>query len=59
MCVSIYLGDTLFVSSCGKFFEGTPEQMYHALFEVLALLPEETVRVWLHTIYEFINQLLF
>ena len=36
-------GDTLFVCGCGKFFEGTPPQMYHALGEVLASLPEDTV----------------
>ena len=36
-------GDTLFVGGCGRFFEGTPEQMYHALCEVLGTLPHETV----------------
>ena len=37
------LGDTLFLSACGKFFEGTQEQMYHALIEVLGNLPKTTV----------------
>ena len=37
------VGDTLFIGGCGRFFEGTPEQMYHALCEVLASLPPETV----------------
>ena len=44
--VSFFLsfsGDTLFVGGCGKFFEGTPEQMYHALCEVLGSLPDDTV----------------
>ena len=36
-------GDTLFLGGCGRFFEGTAEQMYHALCEVLAALPPETV----------------
>ena len=36
-------GDTLFIGGCGRFFEGTPEQMYHALCEVLSSLPPETV----------------
>lgn len=37
------LGDTLFVAGCGKFFEGTPEEMYRALIEILGRLPPETV----------------
>ena len=41
--MSLLEGDTLFVGGCGKFFEGTPEQMYSALCEVLASLPEDTV----------------
>ena len=36
-------GDTLFVGGCGKFFEGTAEQMYTALITVLGSLPKETV----------------
>lgn len=41
-CMS-YIGDTLFVGSCGKFFEGTGKQMYTALYDVLAKLRQETV----------------
>jgi len=38
----IFSGDTLFLSACGKFFEGTPGQMYEALIGVLSKLPPET-----------------
>jgi hydroxyacylglutathione hydrolase len=34
--------DTLFVSGCGRFFEGTPEEMHVALNEILAKLPGDT-----------------
>ncbi|XP_042370820.1 hydroxyacylglutathione hydrolase, mitochondrial-like [Plectropomus leopardus] len=37
-----HAGDTLFMSGCGKFFEGTAEQMYKALIEILGRLPPET-----------------
>lgn len=48
MCINNYIslyfvGDTLFAGGCGRFFEGTPEQMYAALIEILGKLPEETV----------------
>ena len=36
-------GDTLFSGGCGRFFEGSPSQMYKALVEILAKLPENTV----------------
>lgn len=36
-------GDTLFVAGCGKFFEGTAEQMHRALIDILGRLPPETV----------------
>lgn len=36
-------GDTLFVGGCGKFFEGTAEQMYTNLTQILGTLPKETV----------------
>ena len=36
-------GDTLFQGGCGRFFEGTADQMYHALINVLGSLPDETV----------------
>ncbi|XP_062388137.1 hydroxyacylglutathione hydrolase, mitochondrial isoform X1 [Sardina pilchardus] len=39
---AVFTGDTLFVAGCGKFFEGTAEQMYKALIEVLGQLPPET-----------------
>ena len=42
-CTCISIGDTLFIGGCGKFFEGTAEQMFHALCEVLAGLPADTV----------------
>lgn len=37
----IFTGDTLFSLSCGKLFEGTPEQMFTSLQKILTL-PEET-----------------
>lgn len=43
-CLLQISGDTLFVGGCGKFFEGTAEQMYHNLTEVLGALPQDTVR---------------
>ena len=36
-------GDTLFVAGCGKFYEGTADEMYKALLEVLGRLPTDTV----------------
>ncbi|CAL1529695.1 unnamed protein product [Lymnaea stagnalis] len=39
---AVFTGDTLFVAGCGKFFEGTPDQMYSALVEILSSLPPET-----------------
>ncbi|KAJ6657306.1 hypothetical protein lerEdw1_002673 [Lerista edwardsae] len=39
---AVFTGDTLFVAGCGKFFEGTPEEMYKALIEILGRLPPET-----------------
>ncbi|XP_061701223.1 hydroxyacylglutathione hydrolase, mitochondrial isoform X5 [Syngnathoides biaculeatus] len=39
---AVFTGDTLFVAGCGKFFEGTAEQMYKALIEILGRLPAET-----------------
>jgi hypothetical protein len=36
-------GDTLFIAGCGRFFEGSPDQMYKALVETLGKLPNETV----------------
>lgn len=36
------LRDTLFLGGCGRFFEGTPEEM-HASLSYLGTLPNETV----------------
>lgn len=41
--IFFFAGDTLFLSGCGKFFEGTQEQMYQALIEILGKLPTATV----------------
>ncbi|XP_060523304.1 hydroxyacylglutathione hydrolase, mitochondrial [Cylas formicarius] len=40
---AVFTGDTLFVAGCGRFFEGTAEQMYTALVEKLANLPDGTL----------------
>jgi len=42
-CLIRLKGDTLFAGGCGRFFEGTADQMYKALVEILGSLPEETV----------------
>ncbi|KAG2455216.1 HAGHL protein, partial [Polypterus senegalus] len=39
---AVFTGDTLFVAGCGRFFEGTAQQMYKNLTEVLSTLPLET-----------------
>ena len=38
-----HLGDTLFIGGCGKFFEGTAQQMHEALNAKLSSLPDATV----------------
>jgi len=38
----VFTGDTLFIAGCGRFFEGTAEEMHHALNTVLAALPDDT-----------------
>ncbi|OMP11755.1 Beta-lactamase-like protein [Corchorus capsularis] len=38
---AIFTGDTLFSLSCGKLFEGTPEQMFSSLQKILSL-PDDT-----------------
>uniref|UniRef100_A0A6B2LF28 hydroxyacylglutathione hydrolase n=1 Tax=Arcella intermedia TaxID=1963864 RepID=A0A6B2LF28_9EUKA len=43
--LALFSGDTLFIAGCGKFFEGTAEQMHHALMNVAAKLPGDT-QVW-------------
>ena len=40
----VRVGDTLFVGGCGRFFEGSPQQMYTALVDILGQLPGHTVR---------------
>ncbi|NWW46180.1 HAGHL protein, partial [Pedionomus torquatus] len=39
---ALFSGDTLFVGGCGRFFEGTAEQMYTNLTQILGTLPKET-----------------
>ncbi|KAF9930057.1 hypothetical protein FBU30_000894 [Linnemannia zychae] len=39
---AVFTGDTLFLSGCGRFFEGTAADMYNSLLNVLAVLPVET-----------------
>ncbi|NXT23772.1 GLO2 protein, partial [Syrrhaptes paradoxus] len=39
---AVFTGDTLFVAGCGKFFEGTPEEMYRALIDILGSLDPQT-----------------
>ncbi|XP_054712648.1 hydroxyacylglutathione hydrolase, mitochondrial-like [Uloborus diversus] len=39
---AVFTGDTLFSAGCGKFFEGTPDQMYTALVKILGSLPDNT-----------------
>ncbi|KXL48305.1 MAG: hypothetical protein FE78DRAFT_77359 [Acidomyces sp. 'richmondensis'] len=39
---AVFTGDTLFIGGCGRFFEGTPEQMDKALNETLGTLPDDT-----------------
>ncbi|KAK0550322.1 Cytoplasmic glyoxalase II [Tilletia horrida] len=39
----VFTGDTLFVSGCGRFFEGEPHEMDTALNKVLASLPGDTL----------------
>ncbi|XP_074035995.1 hydroxyacylglutathione hydrolase tenzing norgay isoform X2 [Leptinotarsa decemlineata] len=39
---AVFTGDTLFIAGCGRFFEGTAEQMYSALVEKLSNLPDST-----------------
>lgn len=38
----MFTGDTLFIGGCGRFFEGTAEEMHKALNETLASLPDDT-----------------
>ncbi|RWS23346.1 hydroxyacylglutathione hydrolase-like protein [Leptotrombidium deliense] len=49
------LGDTLFIAGCGRFFEGTAQQMYTALVEILGSLPENTVSIYSAILDELLN----
>ncbi|KAG8837988.1 Cytoplasmic glyoxalase II [Serendipita sp. 411] len=39
---AVFAGDTLFQGGCGRFFEGTPEEM-HSSLSYLGQLPDETI----------------
>lgn len=39
---AVFTGDTLFIAGCGKFFEGTADEMHSALMMKLSSLPDET-----------------
>ncbi|XP_072931769.1 hydroxyacylglutathione hydrolase, mitochondrial [Epargyreus clarus] len=39
---AVFTGDTLFLGGCGRFFEGTAEQMHTALIDILGNLPDQT-----------------
>ncbi|KAI5965247.1 HAGH [Candida pseudojiufengensis] len=39
---AVFTGDTLFISGCGRFFEGTGAEMNHSLNSILAKLPKDT-----------------
>lgn len=45
---AVFTGDTLFIGGCGRFFEGTAEEMHKALNETLAQLPDDT-KVYVRT----------
>jgi len=38
----VFTGDTLFLGGCGRFFEGSAEQMHEALVNILGKLPKDT-----------------
>jgi hydroxyacylglutathione hydrolase len=39
---ALFCGDTLFIGGCGRFFEGTAEEMDKALNQTLGSLPDDT-----------------
>ncbi|KAJ3064870.1 hypothetical protein HDU98_011766 [Podochytrium sp. JEL0797] len=39
---AVFTGDTLFIAGCGRFFEGTPQEMHTSLNVILASLPDDT-----------------
>ncbi|KAI8900762.1 hydroxyacyl glutathione hydrolase [Globomyces pollinis-pini] len=38
----VFTGDTLFIGGCGRFFEGTKENMFESLISILGTLPDST-----------------
>lgn len=44
----VFTGDTLFAAGCGRVFEGTPEQMFSSLNEVLGALPDSSLLFFGH-----------
>lgn len=40
---AVFTGDCLFIGGCGKFMEGTGDDMYRALYEKLGSLPSDTL----------------
>lgn len=40
---AVFTGDTLFIAGCGRFFEGTAEEMNTALNHKLSALPKDTL----------------
>ncbi|OAQ63412.1 Las1-like protein [Pochonia chlamydosporia 170] len=40
---AVFTGDTLFISGCGKFFEGNAAEMHEALNKRLGSLPNDTI----------------
>ena len=40
---AVFTVDTLFVGGCGRFFEGTAQEMYTSLIHILGKLPPKTL----------------
>lgn len=40
---AVFTGDTLFIAGCGRFFEGSAQEMDAALNKVLGSLPDDTL----------------
>jgi hydroxyacylglutathione hydrolase len=40
---AVFVGDTLFVAGCGRFFEGHAADLYTAMFDTLFTLPQRTL----------------
>lgn len=39
---AVFTGDTMFIAGCGRFFEGTPSDMYNSLVKKIGSLPATT-----------------